>query len=114
MCGGSGRAFAGNFAALSSRRRSAAARIRLARPRHRAGFSARPAGGSALPDPGAAPVPRLRHGTGTAGSRQMSSAYSRIVRSLENLPMRAVLRIAIRAHFAGSRYAASTRACASL
>lgn len=35
--------------------------------------------------------------TGDGESFQMSLAYSRMVRSLENLPTRAVLRIAIRA-----------------
>ena len=41
--------------------------------------------------------------TGTAGSFQMSRAYSWMVRSLENLPTRAVLRIAILAQRALSR-----------
>jgi hypothetical protein len=34
-------------------------------------------------------------GTGTGGNDQMSRAYSRMVRSLENLPTRAVFKIAI-------------------
>lgn len=38
---------------------------------------------------------RPPHGTLTGLRSQMSRAYSEIVRSLENLPMRAVLRIAI-------------------
>ena len=45
---------------------------------------------------------------------QISRAYSSIVRSLENLPILAVLRMAISAHFALSLNAASTRSWASL
>jgi hypothetical protein len=41
--------------------------------------------------------------TFTGRSRQICSAYSRMVRSLENLPIRAVLRMAILAHLLGSR-----------
>ena len=41
--------------------------------------------------------------TFTGLSAQMSRAYSRIVRSLENLPIRAVLRIAMRAQAAWFR-----------
>lgn len=52
--------------------------------------------------------------TRTGSSFQMSRAYSAIVRSLENLPMRAVLRIAIFAQRGRSRNAASTFSCASL
>jgi len=40
---------------------------------------------------------------GHGGRFQIWSAYSRIVRSLENKPHRAVLRTAIRAHFSRSR-----------
>jgi hypothetical protein len=43
--------------------------------------------------------------TATGDSFQMSLAYSQMVRSLENLPTRAVFIIAIRAHFLGSRKA---------
>jgi len=39
----------------------------------------------------------------TEGSCQISSAYWRMVRSEENLPLSAVLRIAIRTHFSSSR-----------
>src|SRR5712671_3196805 len=53
------------------------------------------------------PAPAASY-TLTGSSFQMSRAYSEIVRSLENLPIRAVLRIAIRAQRAGSRNAAST------
>ena len=35
---------------------------------------------------------------------QISRPYSRTVRSLENVPMRATLRIALRVHPAGSTY----------
>ena len=38
------------------------------------------------------------YGTGTGVRAQIWRAYSRMVRSLENLPTRAVLRIAIFAH----------------
>ena len=38
------------------------------------------------------------YGTGTGVRAQICRAYSRMVRSLENLPTRAVLRIAIFAH----------------
>ena len=48
-------------------------------------------------------APDGRDHTFTGLSFQMSRVYSRMVRSLENLPMRAVLRMAIFAHFAGSR-----------
>ena len=41
--------------------------------------------------------PELHSYTGTASSFQISLAYSAMVRSLENLPMRAVLRMAMRA-----------------
>ena len=41
---------------------------------------------------------------------QISSAYCRMVRSLENLPERAVLRIAIRVHCSGSIQALETSA----
>ena len=46
--------------------------------------------------------------TGTASRSQISRAYSRMARSLENLPTRAVLRMAIRAQRVFSRKAAST------
>lgn len=53
------------------------------------------------------------YSTGTGFSSQISLAYSCIVRSLENLPTRAVFRIAIFAHRLVSLYAASSFACAS-
>ncbi len=54
-----------------------------------------------------------RYSTGTGFSSHISLAYSCIVRSLENLPTRAVFRIAIFAHRPASLYAASSFACAS-
>ena len=47
--------------------------------------------------------PTLAHRIGIGWRFQISFAYSRMVRSLENLPMRAVLRIAMRAHWDWSR-----------
>src|SRR5215472_880632 len=47
---------------------------------------------------------RLHHDTGHGFTCQMSAAYSAIVRSLENLPEPATLRIALRAHAPGSAY----------
>ena len=44
---------------------------------------------------------------------QTSSAYLRMVRSDENAPMPATLKIACRAHCSASRYSASTRICAA-
>ena len=46
----------------------------------------------------------------TGGTFQMRSQYSRIDRSEENLPERAVFRIDMRVQRGGSRQAASTRA----
>src|SRR5262249_4490605 len=56
---------------------------------------------------------RLHHDTGHGFTCQMSEAYSAIVRSLENLPEPATLRMALRAHAAGSAYSAPRRASAS-
>jgi len=50
----------------------------------------------------------------TGSSSQISRAYSEMVRSLENLPIRAVLRIAISAHLALSLKTTSTLSWASL
>jgi hypothetical protein len=47
--------------------------------------------------------PATDQGTRAAGRLQICSAYSRIVRSLENLPTRAVFKIALRAQPALSR-----------
>ena len=47
-------------------------------------------------------------------SFQISRAYSSIVRSLENFPMRAVFKMAIRAQVKGFLKARSTRMWASL
>jgi len=44
----------------------------------------------------------------TGLTRQISSAYCWIVRSLENLPMRATFRIDFLVHAAGSRYVFDT------
>src|SRR5262245_60242406 len=49
---------------------------------------------------------RLPHDTGHGVTRQMSAAYSEMLRSLENFPELATLRIAFRAHAWGSRYRA--------
>ena len=56
------------------------------------------------------PIRSVFYCTGTGFRFQISFAYSRIVRSLENFPMRAVFNTAILAHFVRSRYAASIRA----
>jgi len=76
---------------------------------------------SELRDRRFAPIVRLEviRGTGprrryTGRMPQMSRAYSWIVRSLENLPMRATLRIAFRAQCAGWPNSSPTRACASM
>src|SRR5262249_36509003 len=45
---------------------------------------------------------RLSYNTGHGVTRQMSAAYSEMLRSLENLPELATLRIALRAHASGS------------
>ncbi len=62
-----------------------------------------------------AAVDRAAHGiaTRTGSAFQISSAYSRMVRSEENHPMPATLRTAMAAHRAGSRQASSTRRRAS-
>lgn len=52
-------------------------------------------------------------GTGHAAAPQISSAYSWIVRSVENFPLPATLMIDMRSHVFLSRYAASTRSCAA-
>ena len=44
----------------------------------------------------------LPHGTRHGVARQMSAAYSEMVRSLEKFPELATLRIALRAHACGS------------
>src|SRR5215831_17449770 len=56
---------------------------------------------------------RLHHDTEQGFTCQMSDAYSAIVRSLENFPEPATLRMALRAHAAGSAYSAPRRASAS-
>jgi len=55
---------------------------------------------------------RPRHGTGHGSTRQMSAAYSAMVRSLENLPEHATLMIAFRVQASGSVYSAATWAWA--
>src|SRR5262249_6037680 len=50
----------------------------------------------------------LPHEGGTGATFQMSRAYSLIVRSLENLPIRATFRIALRAQAWRSRYSCDT------
>src|SRR5690242_19585684 len=52
--------------------------------------------------------PDTAHSTGDAATCQMSSQYSRMARSDENLPLRAVLRIDIRVHRSTSCHAAPT------
>src|SRR5262245_60894368 len=56
---------------------------------------------------------RLHHDTGYGLTCQISDAYSRIVRSLENLPEPATLRITLRAQAPGSAYRLQTPASAS-
>src|SRR5262249_21756511 len=89
------------------------------------------AGGAALGQPGHEPVAHLavgagdqdgaRHGavgppnaygTGHGSAFQIPSAYSRMVRSAENFPEKAMLRIAFFAHSSGRRYRLATSACA--
>ncbi len=48
---------------------------------------------------------------GTAFTFQISLAYSRIVRSLENTGVRATFRIAFCVHNSTSRYSAAARCC---
>src|SRR4051794_37998613 len=50
---------------------------------------------------------------GTRETRQISCAYSQIVRSDENFPDRATLRIDIRLHWVGSWYTVLTSSCVS-
>ena len=54
---------------------------------------------------------RSRYITGLM--RQMRSAYSRMLRSLENVPMLSALSTALRLHSSGCRYSASTASCAA-
>lgn len=60
---------------------------------------------------------RVAHAAGAPPNRgctfQMPLAYSRMVRSDENAPMAAMLRMAWRAHSDGRRYRSSTRCCAA-
>ncbi len=56
----------------------------------------------------ASTVPRQSTGL----MRQMRSAYSRMLRSLENVPMPSALSTAFRLHSSGCRYSASTSSCA--
>src|SRR5262252_6739023 len=56
---------------------------------------------------------RLHHDTTHGFACQISDAYSAIVRSLENLPEPATLRIALRAHAPRSAYSEHRRASAS-
>src|SRR2546421_11986405 len=56
---------------------------------------------------------RLHHATGHGFTCQMSDAYSAIVRSLENLPEPATLRMALRAPAPASAYTSQRRASAS-
>ncbi len=51
------------------------------------------------------------YGTGHGCTFQISAAYSAIVRSLENFPELATLRIALRAHSPGSAYNAQSCSC---
>src|SRR5262249_15615347 len=55
----------------------------------------------------------LHHTTGHGFARQISAAYSVIVRSLENLPELATFRMALRAHASWFAYSAVSRASAS-
>src|SRR5262245_65165150 len=55
----------------------------------------------------------LHHDTGLGLTCQMSAAYSAIVRSLENFPELATLRMAVRAHPSGSAYSLPRRPSAS-
>src|SRR5262249_60387269 len=59
---------------------------------------------------GAGATPLLRHNethdTGQGSASQMLAAYSAMVRSLENLPELATLRMALRAQASGSAYSA--------
>src|SRR5262245_38895216 len=57
--------------------------------------------------------PRPHHDTGHGFTCQISEAYSAIVRSLENFPELATLRIALRAQAPGSAYRLQTPASAS-
>src|SRR5712671_4666975 len=52
------------------------------------------------------------YGTGHGFTFQISVAYSAIVRSLENFPEPATLRIALRVHAPGSAYNAPSCSCA--
>jgi hypothetical protein len=54
------------------------------------------------------------HGAQITGlMRQMRCAYSRMLRSLEKMPMLSVLMTALRSHSSGRRYSASTASCAA-
>src|SRR5262249_25579859 len=58
---------------------------------------------------GTPPSCRGAQGTGHGSACQISAAYSAMVRSLENLPEQATLRIAFRAQASGSAYNSPTR-----
>ncbi len=75
------------------------------RPSRSSGLPARPRAGAATD-----------HGVGFTGhglASQISSAYSAMVRSLENLPDAATFRIALPVHACGSAYRSTSRASAS-